>query len=50
MIGLVAHNNGKGYEIKYYKGLGSSTPQEGKEYFKEFKIVTYHWDDEAQQL
>ena len=44
---IVAHNNGKGYEIKYYKGLGSSTPQEGKEYFKEFKIVTYHWDTEA---
>ena len=42
-----AHNGGKGYETKYYKGLGSSTPQEGKEYFKEFKIVTYHWDDVA---
>ena len=42
-----AHNGGKGYETKYYKGLGSSTPQEGKEYFKEFKIVTYHWDDIA---
>ena len=42
-----ANNNGKGYEIKYYKGLGSSTPQEGKEYFKNFKIVTYHWDKEA---
>ena len=44
---ITAHNGGKGYEIKYYKGLGSSTPQEGKEYFKAFKIVTYHWDDEA---
>ena len=44
---IAAHNNGKGYEIKYYKGLGSSTPQEGKEYFKAFKIVTYHWDEEA---
>jgi DNA topoisomerase-2 len=44
---LTANNNGKGYEIKYYKGLGSSTPQEGKEYFKNFKIVTYHWDDDA---
>ena len=44
---ISAHNDGKGYEIKYYKGLGSSTPQEGKEYFKEFKIVIYHWDDEA---
>ena len=44
---IAAHNGGKGYEIKYYKGLGSSTPQEGKEYFKAFKIVTYHWDVEA---
>jgi DNA topoisomerase-2 len=44
---LQANNQGRGYEIKYYKGLGSSTPQEGKEYFKNFKIVTYHWDDLA---
>ena len=41
------HNGGKGYEVKYYKGLGSSTPLEGKEYFKNFKIVTYHWDEIA---
>lgn len=44
---LQSHNQGHGYEIKYYKGLGSSTPQEGKEYFKNFKIVIYHWDDLA---
>ena len=44
---LQAHNQGRGYETKYYKGLGSSTPAEGKEYFKNFKIVTYHWDDLA---
>jgi DNA topoisomerase-2 len=44
---LQANNNGKGYETKYYKGLGSSTPQEGKEYFKNFKVVTYHWDEHA---
>jgi DNA topoisomerase-2 len=44
---LQAHNQGRGYETKYYKGLGSSTPQEGKEYFKNFKIVIYHWDDLA---
>ena len=42
-----SHNGGKGYEVKYYKGLGSSTPLEGKEYFKNFKIVIYHWDDLA---
>lgn len=44
---LQANNNGRGYETKYYKGLGSSTPQEGKEYFKNFKVVVYHWDDLA---
>jgi DNA topoisomerase-2 len=44
---LTANNNGRGYEFKYYKGLGSSTPQEGKEYFRAFKIVNYHWDDAA---
>ena len=30
---LVDHNEGQGYHIKYYKGLGTSTPQEGREYF-----------------
>ena len=44
---LNANHNGKGYDTKYYKGLGSSTPQEGKEYFKNFKVVTYFWDDQA---
>jgi len=44
---LQSNNQGRGYETKYYKGLGSSTPQEGKEYFKNFKIVIYHWDDLA---
>ena len=31
----------KGYSFKYYKGLGTSTPAEAKEYFKEFKLVVY---------
>ena len=30
---LSTHQEGKGYRIKYYKGLGTSTPLEGKEYF-----------------
>lgn len=30
-----AQGNGtEGYKIKYYKGLGTSTDKEGKEYFK----------------
>jgi DNA topoisomerase-2 len=44
---LLNNNDGRGYETKYYKGLGSSTPQEGKEYFKNAKKVIYHWDDIA---
>ena len=33
-------NNHK-WKIKYYKGLGTSTTKEAKEYFKELKIVYY---------
>ena len=29
------------YKIKYYKGLGTSTPKEAKEYFKDMKIISY---------
>ena len=35
------NNDGKGYKIKYYKGLGTSTSKEFKEYFKEKKIVNF---------
>mmetsp|Transcript_42533 Transcript_42533/g.77927 ORF Transcript_42533/g.77927 Transcript_42533/m.77927 type:complete len:1238 (-) Transcript_42533:257-3970(-) len=28
------HDNGRGYKIKYYKGLGTSTAAEAKDYFK----------------
>lgn len=34
-------DNGKGYSIKYYKGLGTSTPKEAKEYFRDLKMVNY---------
>ena len=30
-----------GWKIKYYKGLGTSTNQEAKEYFKDMHLVTY---------
>lgn len=33
------------WKAKYYKGLGTSTPSEAKEYFKEFKVLKYHWDE-----
>ena len=39
------------YEIKYYKGLGTSTDKEAKECFTDFdkKIVNYTWSDEESE-
>ena len=34
-----------GWVIKYYKGLGTSTGKEFKEYFKEKKMVYFKWED-----
>ncbi len=39
------NSNNHLWKAKYYKGLGTSTPAEAKEYFREFKILKYHWDD-----
>lgn len=42
-------NGGRGYQIKYYKGLGTSTAQEAKEYFQDFdkkKICYFTGADE----
>ena len=38
-----AHNNGKGWKAKYYKGLGTSDAKEAKEYFNSPRIVSYDW-------
>ena len=38
--------NGNGWEIKYYKGLGTSTNKEAKAYFKNMKYVSYEYDEE----
>ena len=37
----------KGWRIKYYKGLGTSTSKEGKEYFKNIESLTkdFEWGD-----
>jgi len=35
---------GAGWDIKYYKGLGTSTREEAKEYFRDLKTTTYAWD------
>lgn len=34
-----------GWNIKYYKGLGTSTSKEAKEYFREMNILTYDYED-----
>ena len=35
----------KGWSIKYYKGLGTSTPKEAKEYFRDMKVVNYVFEE-----
>ena len=44
-----ANNEGKGWKIKYYKGLGTSTSAEAKEYFSnlETHLIDFAWDEKA---
>ena len=55
IIEVTTSKNKKGWKIKYYKGLGTSTTKEAKEYFKDlrqdfdsdlefFKYVTTHFE------
>ncbi len=47
------HNeDGKGWKIKYYKGLGTSTAAEAKEYFSNLDIHerSFEWDDRANDM
>jgi len=37
----------KSWKVKYYKGLGTSTNQEAKEYFKDMKTLKYDFTDDA---
>ncbi|GAU18535.1 hypothetical protein TSUD_325240 [Trifolium subterraneum] len=41
-------NNANGWKLKYYKGLGTSTPQEGREYFRDLDKhrKDFIWEDE----
>jgi len=45
------NNNTKGWTIKYYKGLGTSTAKEAKDYFKELGSlqVDYYSTDKSQE-
>ena len=40
-------NNMKGWRIKYYKGLGTSTAKEFKEYFAQKKIIYFKYDGDS---
>ena len=40
-------NDTKGWKVKYYKGLGTSTAKEFKEYFKEKKMVLFNHTGET---
>lgn len=37
--------NTKDWKIKYYKGLGTSTGEEAKQYFKDLKVVSYAYNN-----
>lgn len=39
----------RNYKIKYYKGLGTSTEEEAKEYFKQMKQVKYMYSDKSDE-
>lgn len=36
-----ATDGAKGWNVKYYKGLGTSTAEEAKQYFRDLKVVSY---------
>lgn len=41
------HNDTKGWNIKYYKGLGTSTGKEFREYFENRKIVEFQFSNNS---
>jgi len=45
-----ANQGGKGYKIKYYKGLGTSTAQEAKEYFSNLALHEVHFAQISQDV
>jgi DNA topoisomerase-2 len=38
-------NGGRSWSVKYYKGLGTSTAAEGREYFQSMNVMNFTWDD-----
>ena len=47
-----ANEDGKGWRIKYYKGLGTSTAAEAKEYFSHLDTheINFEWDAKADDV
>lgn len=43
------NQEGKGWNIKYYKGLGTSTSKEFKEYFKNKKVINFSYNDTSSE-
>jgi DNA topoisomerase-2 len=43
-------NDVKGWIIKYYKGLGTSTGKEFREYFQKKKLVTFHQTEQTNDM
>jgi DNA topoisomerase-2 len=41
---------GRGWHIKYYKGLGTSTAAEAREYFTSMNTVRFVWDEESPEM
>lgn len=46
-VGVPASNGGRGWKVKYYKGLGTSTAAEAREYFTSMNTVRFQWDDHS---
>jgi DNA topoisomerase II len=46
------NEDGRGWKIKYYKGLGTSTAAEAKEYFSNLDTheIDFEWDDQATDM
>ena len=42
-------NSLSGWKIKYYKGLGTSTPAEAREWFKDLHEILYEWDEKTDE-
>jgi DNA topoisomerase II len=42
-------NSLHGWKIKYYKGLGTSTPAEAREWFKDLHEIHYEWDEKTDE-